>query len=174
MSEVWYAKSRVGLLELLDNLIKETGSLSIGVLHEQESLFTANGSANQVTVAITAADKDKDDVINAMKMSGLINYQVTFNPAQSSQATKESSQNTRRIGDFCSWFTGIIKNRVLVPDTNIMMDLTFSSLESIANINLKHNAIIKIPRLCILEIERIANERGEQVKKGGLTKQRER
>jgi len=54
MSEVWYAKSRVGLLELLDNLIKETGSLSISVLHEQESLFTANGSANQVTVAITA------------------------------------------------------------------------------------------------------------------------
>src|SRR5215213_1371066 len=166
MSEVWYAKSRVGLLELLDNLIKETGSLSIGVLHEKESLFTANGSANQVTVAITAADKDKDDVINAMKMSGLINYQVTFNPAQSSQATKESSQNTRRIGDFCSWFTGIIKNRVLVPDTNIMMDLTFSSLESIANINLKHNAIIKNPQIMYPRNRKNSERKGGASEKG--------
>jgi hypothetical protein len=30
---------------------------------------------------MTDADKDKDEVINAMKMAGLINYQVNFNPA---------------------------------------------------------------------------------------------
>jgi hypothetical protein len=34
MSEEWYAKSGEGLLELLDNLRKETGSLTIDVLHE--------------------------------------------------------------------------------------------------------------------------------------------
>ena len=32
-------------------------------------------------------------------MSGLINYQITFDHAQSSQVTKESSQDTRRVED---------------------------------------------------------------------------
>jgi hypothetical protein len=32
---------------------------------------------------------------------------------------------------------------MLVSDTNIPMDLTFSSLDSIANIDFKHNATVK-------------------------------
>ena len=84
MSNVWvgvYPKSAENLLGLLDNLRKDAGSLSIDVLHERKSLFTLKGSANQVTLIMTDADKDKDEVINAMKMAGLINYQVNFNPA---------------------------------------------------------------------------------------------
>lgn len=57
-----------------------------------------------------------------------------------------------------------------MPDTNVMMDLSFSSLESIVKINLKQNAIIKIPRLCILEMERKVNEKRGASDKGKVDK----
>ena len=69
-------------------------------------------------------------------MSGLINYQITFNHSQSSQATKDSLQDTRRVDDYCSsWFTRIIiKNPSFVSDTNISMDPTFDHLVRFATL----------------------------------------
>jgi hypothetical protein len=55
MSKQQYSKSAEGLLVLLDNnLINGTGSLIIiDVLHKGGSVFTENGSANQVRVKIS-------------------------------------------------------------------------------------------------------------------------
>ena len=66
------------MLELLDNLSNEKGYHIIDVLHKGGSDCNEKGSANQVRVNIEEDHKDKYDVINAMKMSGLINYQITF------------------------------------------------------------------------------------------------
>jgi hypothetical protein len=78
MSEEPYSRSAEGLLELLDNLSNEKGYHIIDVLHKGGSDCNEKGSANQVRVNIVEDHKDKYDVINAMKMSGLINYQITF------------------------------------------------------------------------------------------------
>ena len=108
------------------------------------------------------SDKNKSFLDSALKISGLFNlqYTLTDNKMNISGRTNTTFNN---FGDKLKEFT---TDRILVPDTNALLDKTLSNLIFKISEDFFKNLKIIIPRLVILELEKIANtEKNEKKRK---------
>jgi len=100
-------------------------------------------------------------VEKALFTAGLYDLQISL----TDQKQNISSRITTRDTTFKDEFKKIMAERTLVLDTNAMINRSISSLEFFAQNNISENSTIMIPRLVVLEMERIANSSSQQSNK---------
>jgi hypothetical protein len=145
--------------------------LSIEVSANTESLFSIRGS-NWYVVEIKKEkhDSNKESKSNnrlyiAGNASGIINTKLSFTSGELMRDI-DKSMTILDVAEFTSWFNSISSNRIFVPDTNTLLNRSFSGLGFILGKEYLSKLSIQIPRLTVLEMERIANqEAGEQKRK---------
>lgn len=115
-------------------------------------------STNEYKITIDATDKDCSNVTDSLRMTGLLDLVYTYSESQKPFATEPTMKRTLS-GDFQKWFQGITKDRTLVPDTNSILNHTFSSLVRVFGDDILKDVNVLIPRLVILEMERLANSK---------------
>lgn len=147
---IYYLKS------LVDNPIE--------IRHKESLLATC--TKEDLDVYQVALSKDTDKIapstnewfLKALKMSGLVDFQITFNKSDKNAKSGPRSEYRRAFDGslFNDWFKTITKDRALVPDTNILMNRSLSMIARIIGNDLFQRRSVWIPRLCILELERKA------------------
>lgn len=115
-------------------------------------------SPNEYKITIEAKDEDGRNVIDSLRMTGLLDLVYTYSESQKPFATEPTRKRTLS-SDFQKWFQKITKDRTLVPDTNSILNHTFSSLALVFGEDILKDVSVLIPRLVILEMERQANSK---------------
>lgn len=124
-----------------------------------DALCTFNfSSPNEYKITIEAKDEDRRSIIDSLRMTGLLDLVYTYSESQKPFATEPTRKRTLS-SDFQKWFQGITKGRTLVPDTNSILNHTFSSLALVFGDDILKDIHVLIPRLVILEMERQANSK---------------
>lgn len=160
MVEKWYTEKPQTLIDWFAREQKENG-LNITINSEGTPLCTCSGWREPYTIKVQAPDGDKKDkIILALRMTGLLELKLSFTNGTKPDDNEEKKTDDQ---DFSSWFSTTSVERTLVPDTNSIINRTFSALSSISNIDIK-KLQVAIPRLVILELERQANEAGKSEK----------
>jgi hypothetical protein len=105
-----------------------------------KSLFTIRGD-NLYVFKLTYQDQnntknekkfnsakiDVDRIYKAGMASSIINYRISLT-TNKTNIQKDESMSISVVDEFISWFNRIINNRILVPDTNALMNRSLSSL----------------------------------------------
>jgi hypothetical protein len=129
-------------------------------------LFSCKGTAGSNAVRIVAKDEaDVEKVVLASMISGIIHVQVAASTGGSNLVGLEGLITTHDAKEFSSKFSELAHQRILVPDTNAIIDRYISSLSYTVGDDVIRNLSIAIPRFAILEIERIANRGNDKEKK---------
>lgn len=104
------------------------------------------------------SDHDTDNKIRYAAMASCImDFQIALSDTKSEGNILDSNKKISD-NDFTTWFHGIVKDRILIPDTNSLINRSLSSLCFILGDEYLKSVNIRIPRLTILEMERMANQ----------------
>lgn len=128
-------------------------------ISSQEKLLVVCSGYSEFQIQIH--DKDvqnggqKSLVMSALTMSGFINQQFSYSGGTSDNPMV--TENTSEISYFKEWLSSFTKDKILVPDTNAIMNCSLSSLKFLMGLNFLKSLPVKIPRLLVLELERKAN-----------------
>lgn len=99
----------------------------------------------------------KKNITCALKMVGMIDLKFSYikstEVAERDQAIRMSNSPA-----FMNWMKKWFEAKVFVPDTNLMINHTVSSIELASDPDLFKSLQIAIPRLVVLELERKSNE----------------
>jgi hypothetical protein len=87
----------------------------------------------------------------------MMDYRVSITSGESVRQN-DDSMSILNPSEFKLWFDQIQTGRILIPDTNALMNRSFSGLSLVLGSHYFLNTFIRIPRLTVLEMERIANE----------------
>jgi hypothetical protein len=105
--------------------------------------------------------KNAKKIINRINTAGMacsmFNYQLSLTTGKNDKSEDES-KTILVPEEFGSWFGIASTNRILVPDTNALMNRSFSSLGFVLGKEYLKKLMVRIPRLSILEMERMANQ----------------
>lgn len=135
----------------------DDGKLEISISINKSEKISISGIGDEFEVKI----KQEDEIIKkALFASGLFDMRlsITKNGTSKNIATDENN--------FEENFFQIVKEGILVPDTNFLIDHTLSALNFILQNNLLYKIRVMIPRLSILELEKIGNKDNTTRKKG--------
>jgi hypothetical protein len=93
-----------------------------------------------------------------------MDFQLAFTKTKSGGNLFDSN---RRISshDFRTWFYNAAKHRILIPDTNSLINRSLSSLCFVLGDEYLKDISIRIPRLTVLEMERMANQENKSERK---------
>jgi hypothetical protein len=97
------------------------------------------------------AMKEVDRIHNAGMASSIVDYRISLTTGKTNIQNDES-MSILDVHEFTSWFNRIIKNRVLAPVTNALMNRSFSSLCFVLGKQYLQNLMVRIPRLSVLEM----------------------
>lgn len=152
-------KNKSELEEFLKTIVIGTDNLDFKVTTMKGlSLFTCKGTVEYNIVKIESKKcPDTERIILAGMISGIIHVQIALTGNNSNKLGLEEFFTTHHASDFVSKFSNITKGRILIPDTNVIIDRYISSLRFTLGNDLIKKLSISIPRLAILEIERTAN-----------------
>jgi uncharacterized protein YacL len=95
--------------------------------------------------------------------------QIAVSTKKSNLLDLERLITTHDAREFSSKFCQLADRRILVPDTNAIIDRYISSLRHTVGLDVIRNLSIAIPRFAILEIERIANKGDRERKDKALS-----
>jgi hypothetical protein len=93
----------------------------------------------------------------AATASGIMDFQIALASAKRGDDLFEGNSRISSR-DFKTWFYKVAKFRILIPDTNSLINRSLSSLCFILGDDYLKGISIRVPRLTILEMERMANE----------------
>lgn len=96
---------------------------------------------------------EQQNIISSLKMTGLIDLMFDF----SKWDRPMSARNSSRLIGMDTWLEKNTVDRFLIPDTNIILNQTISSITSILGCDFLAKIKIVIPRLVIMEMESKAN-----------------
>lgn len=129
-------------------------------------LFTCSGADESYNFKLPSKDHDHDTlgrsshnidgrIYDAARASCIMDFQLAFTKTKSGGNLFDSN---RRIfsHDFKTWFYNAAKHRILIPDTNSLINRSLSSLCFILGDEYLKDISIRIPRLTVLEMERMA------------------
>jgi len=103
---------------------------------------------------------DDEKFYHSFLVCGLVEWFFSYSESKTPTSQIKSINSD---GDLAEWFSKNLNKKILVVDTNIIIDRVFSSLKFLGHDFIK-NIEIRIPRLSILELERMGNE-GSDLKK---------
>jgi len=135
-------------------------NLDIKISKNGRDLCAVTGSNPNFTISSIA---DDEKLYHSYLISGLVDWFFSFSEAKTPGTAIES---INLEGDISTWFSNHLNNKILVIDTNIILDRIFSSLKFLGY-DFLNNINIRIPRLGILELERITNHGSDLKKKKG-------
>jgi hypothetical protein len=135
----------------------------------KDSIFKIKGSNWYVVDIIkekerVTTSKEIERLYIAANASGMINTKLSFTSGGITRETDES-MTILDIAQFISWFNRISSNIIFVPDTNTLLNRSFSGLGFILGEGYLRNLSVQIPRLTVLEMERIGNQEGHNEQK---------
>jgi hypothetical protein len=125
-------------------------------LDESIPACSVDGNARSNSYKITSeqsSDPVRDGIDIALRISGAVPLQFTFTDHNTSEQKEYWGTNATEL--FSKKVEGM--ERKFFLDTNVLMNCVFSSLE-LANSLVIPYALFEIPRLSILEMERMANK----------------
>lgn len=138
--------------------------LKIEISTQDKPLVLCSGYSDDFRIEIKDKDVQNDGtkslVMSALMMSGFINQQFSY-----SGGTFDNPMETKNTSDrayFKEWLSGFTKDKVLVPDTNAIMNCSLSGLKFIMGLDFLKSLPIRIPRLLVLELERKANPKSSK------------
>jgi hypothetical protein len=143
-----------------------TFHLKLDFFHDSNNIFDFLASTDNVNIR-TIDDTQRKEIIECLSRSGALNIETTFMPAVATAHFDRKSINTH---DWANWFLqSIATYNYIIVDTNMLMkhycsNLLFRLIRN-TDFNLLH---FKLPRLAILEIERIANQEKDKTKRLAL------
>ncbi len=155
--------SSAGLTALLRERLKAAPRAVIYQVHgeDERPLFDFPG---RLAGRINWSPNSANIVRSAAERLGFIQVSTEFYPSTNSQelARKGVKVDDHRHISWRGWFSEITKRRLLLPDTNIILKRTLTSviIPQLAGAQLKGPNLpfeIAIPRLAILELENLAN-----------------
>jgi len=150
--------TRKELQEFFSNHATTSGSLDFSTFTEKGSeLFTCTGTSKNTAIRLTSNNQDIGNVSSAGMISGLIHQQVALTHGKITDTVSDESFTTHDARGFTEWFQNITKTRLLIPDTNTIINRSISSLHFSLLTDFPNSLSIKIPRFVLLEIERAAN-----------------
>lgn len=143
---------------LKDLLISEFGNeLDIDVIFNGKKLYKIKGRDNFKIDLEKLEVGDLANTVSSLLMTGFVNLNFSATDGRTSE-TQSSVSTTQN--DFDSWFVNLTENKILIPDTNTIMNRTLTSLSFMSENDILSNIVLQIPRLVILEMERKANQTG--------------
>lgn len=149
--------TRQELMEFFGEHAATSGSLDFNTFTQKGSeLFTCTGTFKNTSVKLTCNNQDLENVSTAGIISGLIHQQVALTHGNITDVELDESFTTHNAQGFTEWFQRLTEKRILILDTNSIINRSMSSLKFSF---LKPISIsIRIPRFVLLEIERAANK----------------
>jgi len=127
----------------------------VKIFHNDNCICTIEGNTKLKQFKIKIENEDSQEVFQALKYTGSIPLRFTY--TQSKTFSTISDKMTTDEG-FIEWFNGLINKKRIFPDTNILLNRTFSTLEESLEKQFVNNSF-EIPRLLILELEAQGNEK---------------
>lgn len=104
---------------------------------------------------------DEKELNHSLIVCGLIDW---FFDYSTSKSPTSSIASVTSDGNLKKWFEENLNKKVLIIDTNILVNRIFSSLNYLAK-NFFTNIDLRIPRLTILELERKLNDQSDLFEK---------
>jgi len=143
-----------GLLSQRLKKIAQNGDITITLQQEDIQLLSISGK-EQFQIGLQNFNEDIVKIVySALLQTGFID--LRFSIVDKSNGLENSKSTS--MSDFDSWFKKQLRAKILVPDTNIILDRMFSALSSITKKNIINEVKIEIPRIAILELENKANQ----------------
>lgn len=164
--------TKIEFEELLRDFIRKSLPPNIGFLRvkfefylKEKPLFEYSPSNNELNIK-TDNQEEVSNIVNCLDRSGLIEIDSTLMLSSVQGAFPHKSTG---YFDWADWFLGYSSlYDYIIIDTNIIMNHYCSNL-LFPKLKQRFESLkIKIPRLTILEIERIANEKESVKKRLGL------
>lgn len=156
-------------LELfLKDRAKASGSMDFNATTEDgRRIFACTGTSKKNSIEFTCNNEDIGSIALAGMISGITHQHVALTHGNIDDTLSDESFTTHDARGFSEWFEKITKNLILIPDTNVIINRSISSLRFTLLNGFPTNISIKIPRLVLLEIERSANNAKSCGKKNG-------
>jgi len=149
----WFHEEELSKLGIIFKIIKN-----------ETKICTINGYEFFNITLEKLSNDELNTLEKALSIAGLFPLQISL----TDQKQNISSRITTKDQTFKDKLLEIIKGRKLVPDTNTLLNKLFSTLEIFAGGNFFQNFSMVIPRLVVLEMERISKV------KSGSNKQKKR
>jgi hypothetical protein len=149
--------TRKEFMEFFDKHAATSGSLDfITFIEKGDELFTCTGTSKNTSIKLTGNNQVIENVSTAGMISGLIHQQAALTHGEITDIELDESFTTYDAQGFTQHFQRMTEKRILVPDTNTIINRCISSLKFsfLTHIPLS----IRIPRFVLLEIERAANK----------------
>lgn len=149
--------TRKELMEFFSNHAVTSGSLDFITFTEKgDELFTCTGTSKNTSIKLTGNNQVIENVSTTGMISGLIHQQVALTHGKITEVELDESFTTHDAQGFTEHFQRMTEKRILIPDTNTILNRSISSLKFsfLTHIPLS----IRIPRFVLLEIERAANK----------------
>jgi hypothetical protein len=146
--------------------------LNVQISFQEKPLLVCKGYSENFTIEIKDKDEKPDGkkslVMSALTMSGFLNQQFSYSGGTHDNPME--LKDTVDMARFKEWLPGFVKGKVLVPDTNTIMNCLLSGLKFMMGLDFLKSLKIQIPRLVVLELERKANPQPNKGEKGLLAK----
>lgn len=137
--------------------------LHIDISAADKLVLTCKGYSNDSKIDMSDKDEGNDRkkslIMSSLMMSGFLNLQFSYTGG--SFANPMEGKNTSDTEEFKRWLPSFVKGKILVPDTNAIMNCSLSGLKFIMGLDFLKSLPIQIPRLLVLELERKANPKSE-------------
>ena len=141
-------------------LQKEFGSeLDLKIIFDESVLFEIVGKDDFEINLKKLESEQKVNVVSSLLMTGFIH--LKFSVTEDDSSVKESNISTFS-DEFVPWFEKLTEGKILIPDTNTILNRTVTSLSLMSQSELLEHIVLQIPRLVILEMERKANDSGNK------------
>lgn len=134
-------------------------NLDLKVSFGETELFTVSGKDDYEITLNKLEDEQRINMISSLLMTGFIH--LRFSVTEENSSVEESNISTLS-NEFDSWFVKLTENKILIPDTNTILNRTLTSLSFMPQSELLQHIVFQIPRLVILEMERKANDSGNK------------
>ncbi len=149
-----YENSNAGNPQTLANWIHKEGfdkNLTVKLIHNNNCICLIEGHDTFIIKSFDNSEEVKKSLINA----GFVNMFLFF----TENSNPESGNHSINLDmDISRWFLDALRKKIIVPDTNILLNRLFSTMDEIVGQNITKQMKIKIPRLSILELEKKANQ----------------
>jgi len=136
-------------------------NLDIKISKDGRDICQISGTKPSFNIESLVTD---EKLYHSFLICGLVEWYFSY-----SESKTPSSQikSINLDGNLEEWFLKNLNNKILVVDTNIIIDRVFSSLKLLEQDFVK-KIQVRIPRLSILELERMGNE-GTDLKKNKVS-----
>lgn len=142
------------------DILQSGFSLRLNFVKNSRNLFDYVSSFDEVVIH-TNEESERKDILDCLDRSGALTVETTFMVTDETRFARRSTNVPRP--EWSDWFMSrMAPERHLIPDTNILMRHYCSNLlyRLLGEENF-NNLTFRIPRLDILEIERMANQKAQ-------------